>query len=164
MAQTIKKLPAMWETWVRSLGWEDPLEKGIATHTSVLAWRISWTEEPGRLQPMGSQRVGHYWVTKHSIAHNYSFFLNPTTHRKQPETNNTKNVTTCITTTFARKSLQIFLTALRFNLYTWNLAVSDNKIQCFLVFLQSCITITILVKFIHPIKKDCPIVVTPYFC
>ena len=45
----------MWETWVQSLGWEDPLEKGMATHSSILAWRISWTEEPGRLQSMGLQ-------------------------------------------------------------------------------------------------------------
>ena len=58
LAQTVKNLPAMWETWVRSLGQEDPLEKGMATHSSILAWRISWTEEPGRLQSMGSQRVG----------------------------------------------------------------------------------------------------------
>ena len=53
-------LPAMWETWVRSLGWEDPLEKEMATHSSVLAWRIPWTEKPGGLQSMGSQRAGHY--------------------------------------------------------------------------------------------------------
>ena len=59
MAQTVKNLPAMWETWVRSLGWEDPLEEGMVTHSSILAWRIPWTEEPGRLQSMGSQRVGH---------------------------------------------------------------------------------------------------------
>ena len=52
VAQMVKNLPAMQETRVRSLGWEDPLEKGIATHLSVLAWRIPWTEEPGRLQPM----------------------------------------------------------------------------------------------------------------
>ena len=51
----VKNLPAMQETWVRSLGWEDPLEKGTATHSSILAWRILWTEEPGRLQYMGSQ-------------------------------------------------------------------------------------------------------------
>ena len=50
MAQRIKRLPAMQETWVRSLGWEDPLEKEMATHSSILAWRIPWTEEPGRLQ------------------------------------------------------------------------------------------------------------------
>ena len=55
----VKNLPAMRETWVRSLGWEDPLEEGMATHSSILAWRIPWTEEPGRLQSMGSQRVGH---------------------------------------------------------------------------------------------------------
>ena len=55
----IKHLPAMWETWVRYLGWEDPLEKEIATHSSTLAWKIQWTEDPSRLQSMGSQRVGH---------------------------------------------------------------------------------------------------------
>ena len=49
----------MWETQVRSLGWEDPLEKEMATHSSTLAWKIPWTEEPGRLQSMGLQRVGH---------------------------------------------------------------------------------------------------------
>ena len=59
VAQTIKNLPAIQETWVQSLGWEDPLEKGMATHFSILAWRIPWTEDPGRLQSMGFQRVGH---------------------------------------------------------------------------------------------------------
>ena len=58
VAQTVKNLSAMQETWVRSLGGEDPLEKGMATHSSALAWRIPWTEEPGRLQSVGSQRVG----------------------------------------------------------------------------------------------------------
>ena len=53
----------MQETWVQSLDWEDPLQKGKATHSSILAWRIPWTEEPGGLQPMGSQRIGHNWVT-----------------------------------------------------------------------------------------------------
>ena len=55
----VKYLPAMQETWVRSLGWEDLLEKEMATHSNILAWRIPGTEEPGRLQSMGSQRVGH---------------------------------------------------------------------------------------------------------
>ena len=59
VAQTVKNLPAMWETWVRSLGWEDPLEKRIATHSSILVWRIPWIEEPGRLQSMESQRIRH---------------------------------------------------------------------------------------------------------
>ena len=59
VAQTEKNLPAMQETWLRSLGQEDPLEKGMATHSSILAWRIPWTEEPGRLLPMGSQRIGY---------------------------------------------------------------------------------------------------------
>ena len=55
----VKRLPAMQETWVRSLGQEDPLEKEMVTHSRILAWRIPWTEEPGGLQSMGSQRVGH---------------------------------------------------------------------------------------------------------
>jgi len=59
VAQRIKHLPATQETGVQSLGWEDPLEKEMATHSSILAWRIPWTEEPGGLQSMGSQRVRH---------------------------------------------------------------------------------------------------------
>ena len=59
VAQTVKRLPAMWETQVRSLGQKDPLEKEMATHSTTLAWKIPWTEEPYRLQSMGSQRVGH---------------------------------------------------------------------------------------------------------
>ena len=59
IAQRLKRLTAMWETWVRSLGWEDVLEKEMATHSSILAWKIPWIEEPGRLQSMGSERVGH---------------------------------------------------------------------------------------------------------
>ena len=59
MIQTVKNLPAMQEIWVQSLGWEDTLEKGMATHSSILAWRIPLTEELGRLQSMGSQRVRH---------------------------------------------------------------------------------------------------------
>ena len=58
VAQTVKRLPAMWETQVGSLGQEDPLKKEMATHSSILAWKIPWTEEPGRLQSMGSQKVG----------------------------------------------------------------------------------------------------------
>ena len=59
VAQRLKRLPAMQETWLRSLGWEDPLEKEMETHSSILAWRMPWTEEPGGLQSTGSQRVGH---------------------------------------------------------------------------------------------------------
>ena len=59
VAQMVKRLRTTRETWVRSLGWEDLLEKETATHTGILAWKIPWTEEPGRLQSMGSQRVGH---------------------------------------------------------------------------------------------------------
>ena len=65
VAQRIKRLPAIRETRVRFLGQEDPLEKEIAIHSSTLAWKIPWTEEPDRLQSMGSQRVGHDWATSH---------------------------------------------------------------------------------------------------
>ena len=59
----VKNLPAMWETWVPSLGGKDPLEKGMATHSNILTWRIPWTEEPGGLQSMGLQRVRHDGAT-----------------------------------------------------------------------------------------------------
>ena len=68
VAQTVKNPPAIWETWVWSVGWEDPLEEGMTTYSSILAWRIPWTEELNRLQFMRSQRVGHDWATKHSTA------------------------------------------------------------------------------------------------
>ena len=61
VAHMVKNLPAMQDTWVRPLGWEDPLEEGMATHSSILVWRIPWTEEPGGLQFIGSQRVGLAW-------------------------------------------------------------------------------------------------------
>ena len=63
LAQRVKCLPTMRETWVQSLGWEDPLEKEMASHSSTLAWKIPWTEKPGRLQSMGLQRVRHDWAT-----------------------------------------------------------------------------------------------------
>ena len=59
MAQMVKNLPALWKTWVRSLGWEDPLEEAMAIYYSILAWKIPSTREPGGLQSMGSQRIGH---------------------------------------------------------------------------------------------------------
>ena len=68
VAQTVKCLPTMWETWVRSLGWEDPLEKEMATYSSTLAWKTPWIKEPGRLQSMWSQRVGHDWATSLSLS------------------------------------------------------------------------------------------------
>ena len=69
VAQRLKCLPAMRETWIQSLGLEDPLEKEMATHSSTLAWRIPWTEEPGGLQSTGSQSVGHDWVTSLSLSY-----------------------------------------------------------------------------------------------
>ena len=67
-AHMVKNPPAKWETWVRSLGQEDPLEKEMATHSSILAWRIPWTEEPGRLQSTGLRRVGHDWAASPSLS------------------------------------------------------------------------------------------------
>ena len=73
VAQTVKCLPTMWETWVQSLGQEDLLEKEMATHSSILAWKIPWTEEPGGLQSMGSQRVGHDWETSLSLSFTFLY-------------------------------------------------------------------------------------------
>ena len=72
LAQAVKNLPTIQETWVRSLGWGDPLERGMATHSSILAWRIPWTEEPCGLQSMRLQSVGHNLVTEQQI--NYAHF------------------------------------------------------------------------------------------
>ena len=81
--QSVKNLPAVQETRVRSLGWENPLEKEMATHSSILAWKISWTEEPGGLQSMGSQRVRHDWVinTNYASIKTYKTFWN--SHQKK---------------------------------------------------------------------------------
>ena len=68
----VKNLPAMQENWVQSLGWEDPLEKGKATHSSILTWRIPWTEEPGGLESMGPQRIGHNRASNHARAHTHT--------------------------------------------------------------------------------------------
>ena len=88
VAHMVKRLSTTQETWVWSLGWEDPLEKEMAIHSSTIAWKIPWTEEPGRLQSMGSQRVGHDWAISLSlfchtlawIGHRYTYapsLLNP---------------------------------------------------------------------------------------
>ena len=76
MAQQVKNPPVMQETWVWSLGWEDPLEKEMAPHSSTLAWKIPWTEEPGRLQSTGLQRVGLDWATSLSLFWCYPLFYN----------------------------------------------------------------------------------------
>ena len=75
VAQLVKNLPAMRETWVQSLGWEDPLEKGKATHSSILAWRVPWTEEPGGLQSMGLQRVRHRLSDFHFTPSSFLTFI-----------------------------------------------------------------------------------------
>ena len=76
VAQRLKHLPPAWETWVQSLGWKAPLEKGIATHSCTIAWKIPWMEEPSRLHSMGQQRVGHDWATSLYFSFNVSPFLN----------------------------------------------------------------------------------------
>ena len=70
--QKVKNLPKMWELWVQSLSQEDPLEKGMTTHSSILAWRIPWTQEPGRLQSSGSQRVGMTERLTHTHTHTHT--------------------------------------------------------------------------------------------
>ena len=75
VAQMVKNLPAIQETWVWPLGWEDPLEKGTATQFSVLAWRVPWTEEPGGLQPMGVARVRQDWATNTFSFRTLTFLL-----------------------------------------------------------------------------------------
>jgi len=76
VAQTVKRLPAMQETWIQSLDWEDPLEKEMAPHSSTLAWKVPWMEEPGRLQSMGLRRVGHNRATSLFIG-SYVFLVTP---------------------------------------------------------------------------------------
>ena len=73
VSQMVKHLPTVWETWIWSPGQEDPLEKAMATHSSTLAWKVPWMEEQGRLQSMGSQRVGHDWVT--SLSFSYGSYM-----------------------------------------------------------------------------------------
>ena len=92
VAQMVKRLPTMQETWVRSLGGEDPLEKEMATHSSTLAWKIPWMEEPGRLEFMRSQTVGHDWATslQETIISNYM----PTKWVNQKKCTNTYKGTT----------------------------------------------------------------------
>ena len=69
VTQEIQNLTVVWENWIQSLDWEDPLEEGMATHSSILPGESPWTEEPGRLQSIRSQRVGHNWATKDSTQH-----------------------------------------------------------------------------------------------
>ena len=75
VTQMVKRLPTMQETQVQSLGWEGPLEKQMATHSSTFAWKIPWTEECGRLQSMGSQRVGHDWAISLSLSVLFIYFF-----------------------------------------------------------------------------------------
>ena len=79
----VMNLPAMWETWVQSLGQEDPLEQGMATHSSIPAWRIPWTEKPGGLQSMGLQRVGYNWATN-TFTFKTTTYLHPRLLRLNP--------------------------------------------------------------------------------
>ena len=85
MAQIVKSLPVRWETWVRYLGWEDPLEKGMATHFSILVWKIQWTQELGGPRSMGLQRVGHDWATNTHTCYeqNWNMFQIPWWYKEQ---------------------------------------------------------------------------------
>ena len=83
LSQTVKHLPAMQETQVCSLGWDDPLEKEMATHSSILAWKIPWTEDPGGLQSMELQRVGRDWATEHVTMRHELFRVHNVPWKKQ---------------------------------------------------------------------------------
>ena len=87
LAERVKNLPAMQETWIRSLGWKNLLEKGVATHSCILAWKISWTEEPDGLQSMGSQRIRHDGLTNTFTFH----FQNNRTKKKKKNYNSSYN-------------------------------------------------------------------------
>ena len=97
-------LPATWETWVWSLGWEDSLDEGMATHSSILTWRVPWTEEPGGLPSMGLQRVRHNWETKHSTEYVYDGSLEKQIrHRVATRRLATKEAITLETRVFLKK-------------------------------------------------------------
>ena len=87
MAQMVKNPPAVWETWVGSLGWEDPLEEAVAARSSVLTWRIPWTEEPCRLQSMGPQSETAERLSAHSMLRTFTkgFLCRVSTSRNSPE-------------------------------------------------------------------------------
>ena len=119
MAQRLKCLPAMQETWVRSLGWEDPLEKEMATHSSILAQRIPWTEEPGRLQSTGSQRVRHDWASSLSLSPTLSNLLLPFGGCSYP------NTITCIT--FPPNPLFWYNWSILYSLKRWHLFLTSSS-------------------------------------
>ena len=89
VAQTVKSLPAVQETWVQSLGREDPLEKEMATHSSIFAWKTPWTEKPGRLQSMGSKRVRHDCATSLSHKHYHGTFVKTRNQQRYVHTSST---------------------------------------------------------------------------
>ena len=105
----VKCLPVMQETQVWSLGQEDPLEKEMATHSSILAWRIQWTEEPGRLQPTGSQRVGHDWVTSLTFTIGQWVQMKQTSGESSGFFSLCVHVSLCAYSTFLKATLTTFL-------------------------------------------------------
>ena len=136
VAQTVKCLPTMWETWVQSLGQEDLLEKEMATHSSILAWRIPWMEEPGRLQFMGLQRVGHDWATSLSLNKSLPKNIKREMHIKMIYNITTfKNVFQCQTTNFNNSKPQLLLyqpnslTLLYFREGNWVSERVDNRLH-----------------------------------
>ena len=108
--QMVKTLPVMWETWVWSVGWEDPREKGMATHSSIIAWRIPWTEEPGGLQSMGSQRFGYDWAT------NRQHTLGDTVAKTPPLVQGVR--------------VQSLVRALDPKCHNWKITCAETKTQC----------------------------------
>ena len=127
VAQRLNHLPAMLETWVQSLGQENLLEKEMATHSSILAWRIPWTEEPGGLQSTGSQRVGHDWVTSHFLSHTH-------THTHTHLHNSTESLPVFLCLLFCSRKYFLLVEAIFFSYCSLaaNVTASDFFI-CFLI-------------------------------
>ena len=130
----------MQETWVWSLGQEDPQEEGMTTHSSILAWRIPWTEEPGGLQSMGSQRVGHDWATKHStlILNILPNSFPPSLLVSLPPTDPTP-IGFCLCLFLHQSNLQARLDSLRLNISTH---ISPEQCSSFLQTHNTVVTLT----------------------
>ena len=138
MASMVKNLPAVQENWVHSLGWEDPLEKEMATHSRILAWKIPWTEESGGLPSMESQRVGYKWAT--NTFHTFTFFYLPASHLKITIKNEDRAFSDPI--------------LLRYNLYT--IIFTFPGVQFYELTNVYCVIITtIKIQDISIISKSC---------
>ena len=136
MAEVVKNLPAMQETQVWSLGWEDPQEEGMATHSSILAWRVPWTEEPGGLQSIQWQRVGHDW-SDWACTHIFSIFTSYMWAWKDVSVSFRVQCYVCPWLTLFCIA-QIFFNCYWF-LFLWSIKYWENYLKSFSLMMNSCI-------------------------